>query len=88
MYLFMCGLFVTIIVAAGVFLDGDLRFNIVVCAMSLWAFTLALVDVTRAHPRFKQRLLNFRHNVIAHPIAGFLWLFGCEKWGDWVHNHW
>ena len=34
-----------------------------------------------------RRLKNARHNLIAHPIAGILWLFGFEKLGDWVHNH-
>lgn len=36
----------------------------------------------------RRRLKNARHNLIAHPIAGVLWLFGCERWGDWVHDHW
>jgi hypothetical protein len=35
----------------------------------------------------KRRLVNFRHNMVAHPIAGVLWLFGFEKAGDWVHDH-
>lgn len=34
-----------------------------------------------------QRLLNFRHNVVAHPIAGILWLVGFQKAGDWIHNN-
>ena len=33
-----------------------------------------------------RRLVNFRHNMIAHPIAGVLWLFGFEKIGDWVKS--
>ncbi len=36
----------------------------------------------------KRRLLNARHNLIAHPIAGLLWLLGYESEGDWVHNNW
>jgi hypothetical protein len=35
----------------------------------------------------RRRLLNARHNLIAHPIAGVLWLFGCERWGDWIHDN-
>lgn len=34
-----------------------------------------------------ERLRNARHNLIANPVAGVLWLFGIERWGDWVHNH-
>jgi hypothetical protein len=34
------------------------------------------------------RLLNARHNLIAHPVAGVLWLFGFDRWGDWVHDRW
>jgi hypothetical protein len=34
----------------------------------------------------KLRLL--RHNLIAHPIAGLLWLFNLERLGDWVHDNW
>jgi len=34
-----------------------------------------------------RRLTNFRHNMVAHPIAGMLWLFGFEQAGDWVHDN-
>ena len=36
----------------------------------------------------RRRLKNLKHNLIAHPIAGLLWVVGLEKWGDWVHNNW
>lgn len=35
----------------------------------------------------KRRLTNARHNLLAHPIAGILWLFGLETAGDWVHDN-
>ena len=35
-----------------------------------------------------RKMLLLRHNLIAHPIAGVLWLFGYEKAGDWVHDNW
>ena len=35
----------------------------------------------------KRRLRNARHNLVAHPIAGILWLFGFEQAGDWVHDN-
>lgn len=34
-----------------------------------------------------RRLKHARHNLIAHPIAGLLWLFGFEMAGDWIHDH-
>lgn len=37
--------------------------------------------------RFVMRLRIARHNIIAHPIAGVLWLFGFRAGGDWVHDH-
>ncbi len=36
----------------------------------------------------RHRLAMVRHNLIAHPVAGVLWLLGFEKAGDWVHDHW
>jgi len=33
-------------------------------------------------------LLMLRHNLIAHPVAGILWLLNLEKAGDWVHDRW
>jgi hypothetical protein len=33
-----------------------------------------------------QRLKNAWHNIVIHPVAGVLWLFGFETWGDWVHG--
>lgn len=32
------------------------------------------------------KLMWFIHNTISHPIAGFLFLFGLDKAGDWVHD--
>ena len=32
------------------------------------------------------RYKNAIHNIIIHPLAGFCWLFGWEKTGDWLHN--
>lgn len=32
------------------------------------------------------RLRNAWHNIVIHPIAGVLWLFGCQRCGDWVHG--
>ena len=34
-----------------------------------------------------KRLRNFRHNIVAHPIAGVLWLFGFQRAGDWIHDN-
>lgn len=34
-----------------------------------------------------RRLMNARHNLIAHPIAGILWLLGFEKTGNWIHDN-
>lgn len=36
----------------------------------------------------RQRLKNFRHNMVAHPIAGVFWVLGYQETGDWVHNNW
>lgn len=34
----------------------------------------------------KRRLVNARHNLIAHPVAGVCWLFGFQRLGDWIHE--
>ena len=26
------------------------------------------------------------HDIIAHPICGFLWIFRFQKLGDWLHD--
>lgn len=33
-----------------------------------------------------RRLRHARHNLIAHPVAGVLWLVGLQAAGDWVHD--
>lgn len=33
-----------------------------------------------------RRLANAWHNIVIHPVAGVCWLFGFERWGDWLHN--
>lgn len=35
----------------------------------------------------RRRLAHAGHNIIVHPIVGVLYLFGCQQWGDWVHDH-
>ena len=26
------------------------------------------------------------HNLVAHPLAELLYLFGSDRWADWVHD--
>lgn len=37
--------------------------------------------------RLRHTLLMLRHNWLAHPLAGLLYLLQCEKAGDWIHDH-
>lgn len=47
--------------------------------------TLAVPEVRQVE-HMMRRLRNAWHNIVIHPVAGVLWLFGCSEWGDWVHG--
>ncbi len=73
----------------------DTEFGLILAAFALFLVMLALAPImlTMWHyrsdrfPVLYRRLSNAWHNIFIHPVAGVLWLCGCEKWGDWVHNH-
>lgn len=48
---------------------------------AVWLYVVHCKTINR-------RMVHARHNLIAHPIAGMFWLFGCQQWGDWFHDNW